>query len=61
MNFANFLHIVLIIGKYTDVFRGIFSGGREVRGMELREKIFPWGKIVFMTGPLNFRALIKKQ
>ena len=27
MNFARCLHIVLVIGNYTDVFRGIFSSG----------------------------------
>ena len=32
VNFAHCLHIVLVIGKYTDVFRGIISGGRGVGG-----------------------------
>ena len=27
VNFAQCLHIVLVIGKYTNVFRGIASGG----------------------------------
>ena len=31
MNFANCLHTVLVIGKYTDVSGVIFSGG-ESRG-----------------------------
>ena len=26
MNFAHCLHIVLVIGKHTDISRGIFSG-----------------------------------
>jgi len=27
MNFAYCFHIVLVIGKYTDIFKGDFSGG----------------------------------
>ena len=33
MNFAHRLHIVLVIGKYTDIFRkDFFSGGGGARG-----------------------------
>ena len=32
MNFVHCLHIVLVIGKYIDVFGGIFPGGGGVSG-----------------------------
>ena len=40
--FDQCLHIVMVIGKCTDVFRGIFSWiGRGLRG-----RIFPWRNFV---------------
>ena len=42
-NFDQCLHIVMVIGKCTDVFRGILfclGGGAEGRGLCWR--IFPW-------------------
>ena len=41
MNFAQGLHILLIIGKYTKVFWGIFSGSWRVGGSgDTREDLF---------------------
>ena len=65
MNFDHCLHIVLVIGKYTDVFRGIFLV--VVWGIRLRRrkgKIFSKEKIFigeenFFVGGLDFPTLFK--
>ena len=63
MNFAHCLHTVFVIGKYTDVFRGISSGGGwgdwvtwEILSMEE----FFMKKIISMKGALDIPALFKK-
>ena len=62
MNFAHCLHIVLVIGKYTNVFSGDFYGG----GRGLRGRIFPRrnssrGERISMKGALDSPALFKQQ
>ena len=42
MNFAHCLHIILVIGKYGDVFRRDFLLWGEGRRRGLLERIFPW-------------------
>ena len=54
----------MVIGKCTDVFRGILFGGEVEVG--LRGRIFPWsnlswGKITSMKGAQDFLALFKKK
>jgi len=55
MNFAHCLHIVLVIGKYSSVFRGIFSGG----GKGLYGRIFPWRNFLWgkRISPMKNEAL----
>ena len=46
INFDQCLHIVMVIGKCTDVFRGIFFWfGGGVEGRRLCGRIFPWGNM----------------
>ena len=64
MNFGRCLHIVLVIGKYTDIFREDFFlvvGGS--RG--LRERIFPWLNLswrnrISIEGGAGFSSVIQK-
>ena len=63
-NFDQYLHIIMVIGKCTDVFRGIlflFEGGAE--GRRLSWRIFPWrnlswGKKNSMKKAQDFLALL---
>ena len=41
-NFDLCLHIVMVAGECTDVFRGIFWFRGELRGGGLCGRIFPW-------------------
>jgi hypothetical protein len=61
MNFTEFLHIVMVIGKYTDIFRGNFfwlrGGGRVgvyVGGCS------HGGRDIAIRGVPDFPALFKK-
>ena len=63
MIFAHFLHIVLAIGKYTDVFRGVLSGGWGVKGSgftweDLSKKEFIMGEENFHEGTPRFSSII---
>ena len=54
----------MIVGKYTDIFRGIFSGGG-VRGRGLRGKLFSWrnfhgGTEFSIKRVPDFQALFQK-
>ena len=68
MNFAHCLHIELIIGKYTDVFRRIFfwcMGGGPGLGvtwenLSMEEFSLPWEKGIFHEGVPDFPALFIK-
>ena len=53
MNFAHYLHIVLVIAKYTDMFRRDFSGGRVTW-----EDLFI-GKRISMKGRWFFQHYLK--
>jgi len=44
MKFAHSLHMVLVIGNYTDVFRGIFYGEAG------REKVVTWNDLSMGEG-----------
>jgi len=63
MNFAHCLHIGLVIGNYTDVFRGIFSGGGfgsyEVGSFQRGS--FHDGREFFMKGMPDSPALFNKR
>ena len=55
----------MVIGKGTDVFRGIFWLGGGIEKMGLCGGDFPWrnlswGKKIFMKGTQHFLALFKK-
>ena len=58
----------MVIGKCTEVFRGIFvwfEGGEKLKGEGLGGRIFSWrnfswGKIISMKGVQDFLALFKK-
>ena len=64
MSFVNSLHIVLVIGKYTGVFRGDFSGGgggdREegVTWEDLSTEEFTMGEVNFHEGRAGFSSII---
>ena len=62
MNFAHCLHIVLVIGKYTDVSRRDLFGGEGVggglRGRILQCRMCPWGKGYFYEGGAEFTSII---
>ena len=60
MNYAHCLHIVTVIGKYTDVFRGIFSGGggEGVTREDLSKEEFIMGEENFSE---EFPALFNKK
>ena len=64
-NFDHCLHIVMVIGKCTDVFRGTFFLGRGggLRGEDYVGRIFPWrnlswGKRISMKGCAGFSSII---
>ena len=65
MNFAHCLHIILVIGKHTQVFRGIFfwrgksEGGGYVEG-SLHERYFSWGKGIFHKGGARLPSINEK-
>ena len=64
-NFNQGLHIVMVIGKCTGVFRRIFwlGGGFEKRGIYweyFSSRNLSWGKKIFMKGAQDFLALFKK-
>ena len=62
MNFAHCLHIVLVAGKHTDVFKGDFFwwGGERVTWEDLSmEKLFI-GEENFHVGVLYFQHYLKK-
>jgi hypothetical protein len=58
MNFAQCLHIVLVIGKHTQVFRGIFSGSWGEGGY--MGGYFHGGSDSAMKRVSDFPALFKK-
>ena len=60
MNFADCLHIVLVIGKYTDILRGFFFVGG-VSGERVMWEDRSVGKRIPMTRVLHFPALFKKK
>ena len=65
-NFDQCLHTVMVIGKCTDVFRGIFWFGCGVQGRGLYGRIFPWrniswGKRNSMKRAQDFLALLLKK
>ena len=56
----------MVIGKCTDVFRGIFGWGKgpEKRGTcwgNFPSRNMPWGKKISMKGSQDFLALLKKK
>ena len=59
MNFAHRLHIILVIGKYTDVFKRIFSGGGGgvYAGGSIHGGIL-WGKGIFKESGAVFISII---
>ena len=65
-NFDQCLHIVMVIGKCTDVFRGVFwLGGRAEKGGGIcwgnfASRNLSWGKKIFKKGAQDFLALLKK-
>ena len=59
MNFTHCLHIVLVIGMYTDVSRVIFSSGGGGSGRIFPWRYYSWGRECFMKGVSNFSALLK--
>ena len=59
MNFVHCLHIVLVIAKYTDMFRRDFSGRRVGEEANLGGSFH--AKENFLEGALDFPALFKKQ
>ena len=65
-NFDQCLHTVMVIGKCTDVFRGIFLFGCGVQRRGLYGRIFSWrniswGKRNSMKRVQNFLALLLKK
>ena len=65
-NFDQCLHIVMVIWKCTEVFRGIFRLGGGVEKREICWGNFPWrnlssGKKIFMKGAQDFLSVLKKQ
>jgi hypothetical protein len=67
MSFAHCLHIVLVIGKYTDVFRRNFFlvgrgiGGGVYRGGFFHGGCFLGGRDISMKGAPDFPASFKKR
>ena len=66
MNFVHCLHIVLVIGKYTDVFRGIFSdeggsGRRRYDGGSFHGGVFNGKREFSMQGVPDFPLFSKKR
>ena len=64
--FDQCLHIVMVIGKCTDVFRGIFWLWEGVEKREICWGNFPsrnlsWGMRISMKGSQDFLALFKKK
>ena len=65
MNFVQCLHIVLVIGKYTDVFRkNFFSGGGGAGGGDYSGESFRGGcffgvRDISMKGAPDFQTLFK--
>ena len=65
-NFDQCLHTVMVLGKCTDVFRGIFMFGCRVQGRGLYGRIFPWRNILWekrnsMKRAQDFLALLLKK
>ena len=65
-NFDQCLHIVMVIGKCTGVFRRIFwlGGGVEKRGIfwgSFPSRNLSWGKKISMKGAQDLLALLKKK
>ena len=67
MSFVNSLHIVLVIGKYTGVFRGDYSGdggGDWEEGFtreDLSTEEFTVGEVNFHEERARFSSIIKKK
>ena len=63
--FNQCLHIVMLIGKCTDVFRVFFGGGgvgkRGICWGNFPLKNLSWGMKIYMKGAQDFLALFKKK
>ena len=59
-NFEQYLHIVMFVGKCTDVFSCFFFGLEEGVMWEDPWRNISWGKRISMKEAKNFLALFKK-
>ena len=61
VNFAHCLHVVLVIGKHSYIFKEGFSNRGEGRGEGYVGGSFHGGKIIFQHSTPDFPALFKKR